>query len=202
MIQLIAVLTMLVDHLGIVYFPDNEGMRIVGRVAFPIYVYLLVIGYQRTRNVKRYMIRLSTLALLSQLPFMYALNLKSINVIATLCLCLLALLIIDRVAQRSLMIAAVLSILLLLDLLPFDYGAYALFLVLMYRFIPKAWWIPVHIVLNIAFMFYSGWLLQHYSVFGTIVILSLLQLDKFRLPTWLWRSFYPVHLLILAVLWK
>ncbi|MCR8968905.1 conjugal transfer protein TraX [Facklamia sp. 7083-14-GEN3] len=46
-----------------------EIMRNIGRLAFPIYLYLLLEGYHHTRNLKRYFTRLAFLAVVSEIPF-------------------------------------------------------------------------------------------------------------------------------------
>lgn len=86
-LKLIACITMLIDHIGATLvvraffrcpmdsaaFPFWEclyfGMRIIGRIAFPIYCFLLVEGAWRTRDPKKYGLRLFAGMLLSEIPF-------------------------------------------------------------------------------------------------------------------------------------
>lgn len=91
-LKIIAVITMIIDHIayGLIeeglwqpanYIPYYMGlsndtwhiiylvMRSVGRTAFIIYAYFLVDGYFRTRDWKRYALRLGLLAIVSEIPF-------------------------------------------------------------------------------------------------------------------------------------
>jgi hypothetical protein len=103
--QLIAMLTMLVDHAGIVLFPDNPYFRWVGRLAMPLYAYALVLGYGRTRDFRRYALRLAAIAAVSQWPYQYALPEPDepfeLNVVFTLLVSLVVLRLIDAVLPSA-----------------------------------------------------------------------------------------------------
>ena len=60
----IAIVSMLIDHMGAILFPQYIEMRIVGRLAFPIYCFLLAEGAVHTSNIRRYEIRLLAFACL------------------------------------------------------------------------------------------------------------------------------------------
>lgn len=67
-LKIIACITMLLDHIGATLVPWI-GLRIIGRLAFPIYCFLLAEGIVYTRDPKRYAIRLGIGALLAEIPF-------------------------------------------------------------------------------------------------------------------------------------
>lgn len=78
-LKIIALLSMLTDHISYVVTlafgmdtPLLFNMRAVGRIAFPLYAFLLVNGFEKTRDKRAYMERLFLFALISQIPFSLA----------------------------------------------------------------------------------------------------------------------------------
>lgn len=85
-LKMIAIITMLIDHTAAVILERmlyGQGlsaetislyivymvMRLIGRLGFPIFCFLLIEGFCHTRNVKKYALRLFLFALISEIPF-------------------------------------------------------------------------------------------------------------------------------------
>lgn len=120
-LKLIACASMLADHVGVALLPW-QILRIIGRLAFPIYAYLLVEGFHHTKHRYRYMDRILICAIVSELPFDMAafgtIHPFHQNTMLTLLLGLLALDMMERIQD---------TLCKLLGLLPILYAAARIF---------------------------------------------------------------------------
>jgi len=119
-LKLIAIITMIIDHIGacvvscIPAVQDPNSMvymlywvlRIIGRIAFPIFCFLLVEGFIHSKNRYKYALRLLIYSVISEVPFdlaltRHAINWSHQNVFFTLLLGLLSMMVLDLIQQHS-----------------------------------------------------------------------------------------------------
>ena len=92
LIKLVAIVCMIVDHAGVVFFPRVHELRLIGRIAFPLFAWCLCVGSEYTRNIWKYGFRLLIAGMLTQPIYVWAMNCKwyELNVFFELLLGLLA----------------------------------------------------------------------------------------------------------------
>lgn len=204
----IAVLTMVIDHVGAILFPDQIWMRVIGRVAFPIYAYCLAEGFRYTSDCRRYLGRLALFAILSEIPFDLAFygvpfSFAHQNVFFTLTLGLILLWVLERCREQLLLCAGAFAVLCFLaQALHMDYGAGGLLMVFAFYLAQQGAspWIGWGIFVFINLFGYAGGV-------QWAAILALLPIGlysgkagkkKQRFFYWI----YPLHLLLLWVIEK
>ena len=69
----IAIVTMVIDHMGAILYPTEMVFRYIGRISFPIFCFLLVEGFCHTHDIFGYMARLGAFALMSEIPMIWLL---------------------------------------------------------------------------------------------------------------------------------
>ena len=73
-LKLIAMITMTVDHVGLVLFPQQILFRVIGRLAFPIYAFMIAEGCVHTKSMGRYLGTMAAVAAVCQVAYFVALD--------------------------------------------------------------------------------------------------------------------------------
>ena len=68
-LKLIAMVTMIFDHVGDSLFPEYTWMRIIGRIAMPIFAFCVAEGFGHTHDKLKYLTRMAIFAVISEVPF-------------------------------------------------------------------------------------------------------------------------------------
>lgn len=216
-LKLIAIICMAVDHVGKVFFPQNIVMGIIGRVAFPLFAYCLVVGCLYTSNFKKYILRLAIFAVVSQPLFNMAFHptwqeflqeFFSLNIFFTLVAGVLAVRGLMNIKKNWWMLLIPVAMEVLLGL---DYGFYGIIMMVIFYLCRNKSWLSALLV--IAWMLWNA-TLGDFIYIGTIGLdkqfFALLALPLIYLHThvnpkinkWFFYGFYPAHLLIIFAVRK
>ena len=229
LIKALAILFMIVDHCGVVFFPECREMRMIGRIAFPLFAWCLAVGSEYTKDIWRYALRILAVGLLSQPCFMLGLNHKwyELSVYATLFCGLMGIACIRASKWGSRYWGPVLAVLTACAV-KMDYGWQGvLFILLLYGCRKSR---PAIAAFMAAFcLYWGGGTFTLTSIFGVpypqevsflryasklfadtsrvqfwaILALPLMLLplkSRLRLPKWAGYAAYPVHLLVIGVI--
>ena len=127
-LKLIAAIAMFLDHMGMLLFPGNMALRIVGRLAFPIYAYMIAEGCKYTRNRLRYFLSLFLLGAACQAVYFIVDGSLYFSILITFSLSILTTFALDRFkklpsARNGLVLATALAGVYLLNrVFTIDYG--------------------------------------------------------------------------------
>lgn len=168
-LRLIACVAMLIDHIGYSY--GILSFRIIGRLAFPIFLFLIYNGYQHTSSKWRYAFRLAFFAILSQIPFsLFGHNTfldSNGNVFFTLLICLICfwtgdLMRGNKVLKWFCLIPWIMAFgMYYLGLIRSDYGAKAVLMALsIFLFYGEALWKRVLLVVSTSCSVFYSFLLS------------------------------------------
>ena len=220
-LKLIAICTMFIDHLGYTLFPGDLWLRCVGRVAFPIFCFLIAEGCVYTHDRRKYALRLLAFALLSEIPF-NLMNSGAVwdsyhqNVLWTLLLGALVCWLMDWALKKctplSFMLtgAVMLAAYWLLEIGNTDYGGWGMLLVVMFYGVHRA---PGGAVSKMIAQLF-GLTFFSLAAMGGYVSIELWSLVAL-VPIWLYNgqrgfspkavqygfyAFYPVHILVLSLI--
>ena len=214
-LKILAILAMSLDHIAAVFLsPINMPyllMRGFGRIAFPIFCFLIVEGYYHTRDVKKYMIRLAGFALVSEIPFDLCFYQKPFywqhqNVFFTLALGLITIYAIDEIKKRFstsyikalvLQFAVIILAMTTAWFLSTDYSMLGILIIIAF-YVGRGNIIQIAISICIVTL-YLGNTFQLYSLLALIPI-YLYNGKKGPSMCYVFYVFYPAHMLILYVM--
>lgn len=209
-LKLLACVTMLLDHIGAVFVPGYT-LRIIGRLAFPIYCFLLAEGIRFTRSPVRYGIRLGIGALLSELPFELlffgTISIQHQSVMVTLLLGFLAVIWAKKMGSYLL---PLLVCFLAAELLGTDYGGWGVALIVLFAATEEKPFCQLFQTIGMAVIFLCigsmsipiGAVRVPIQLFGVasmipICLYSGRKATKSHAVQWCFYLFYPIHLLVL-----
>lgn len=220
MIKLIAALTMLTDHIGLVLFPDVLMLRLVGRLSMPLFAYVLARGYEHCRMKRgylRYILRLVLFAAVSQFPFRFMVgDARTLNVGFTWLFALSVLALYDRERHRepdfvspAAAMGAVFLAFVAAGVVWTDYGVYGILLPVAFHYglvrhkdyyrtlaLFAALWGVYTVIFGGSVLNIAG-----ASALPLIALMERRGADnRVRLPKYFYYAFYPAHISILLVI--
>ena len=96
-LKLIAMVTMTCDHVGLQLFPQMIWLRLIGRLALPIYAFMIAEGCRHTRDRKKYLLRLAAMAALCQSVYFVAMGSLYMCILVTFSLSVILITLAERV---------------------------------------------------------------------------------------------------------
>ena len=229
-LKLIACATMLCDHIGVLLFPRVALLRVIGRLAFPIFAFMIAEGSRYTRNRLRHFLTISIFATVIQLVYYFALHDTDMSILVTFSLSIPLIYAFDYAkrcvlsANRSLLLAVFSSVLFFAGVIAawsvcryvkVDYGFYGV----MTPVITSAFMLPkdapeelrrfdttpVHIAccgLALLLLCGMGQGSQSYSLIS-LALLLLYSGKRGKAPLkYFFYIFYPTHLVVLWLISK
>ena len=205
-LKMIALITMLLDHIARILFPEMVVLKIVGRMAFIIYSFLIVEGFIYTKDTKKYLFRLLVFAIISEIPYDLAFgNLlfdpTRQNVFFSLSAGLIGLMVLQCKISSDLKVLLITVIVTIANMFHVDYyylGIFQIICFYAYRNSAIKKFLTVGI-LNVFFMFRIG--VQAAAIMGFIPI-YLYNGKQGKKTGKIFYWFYPLHILFLWMIKK
>lgn len=201
MLKMIALITMIIDHIG--FFWNIDAFRIIGRVSFPIYCFLIVKGMENSSDLEKYMNRVFGLGVISQIIW-YFIGYEKLNILFTYFL-FIKMFVLNRnkkwVEFTIFLIATVM-------LCPYmDYGLYGFILLLIF-YISKIAYVSFIMMFIVNMTFILCGRLSVISIVSLVSVGIIKIFDKekyykvFKKYKKLFYISYPTHLAILLIIFS
>ena len=209
-LKILAMVTMTLDHVGLSLLPQYPVLRLLGRLAMPIYAFLIAQGCRHTRSRGRYLLRLFGLGAACQAVYYIAMDSLYMGILITFSLSVVLIWTLERAKEMKktgpilTAVAAVLGAVFLCCVLPgllpgrdfgLDYGIFGVLLPVAAYF----WGLPgMGIDLALLCLSFGG------NQWWSLLALPLLacyngQRGKWKLGTFFYL-YYPVHLAVIQLI--
>ena len=215
-LKLIAMISMVFDHAGDMFFPDVMWPRMIGRLAMPIFSFFIAEGFSHTRDRKKYLCRLGIFALISEIPFDLAfegkIGFSHQNIMLSFFLAVVALMLYDwiqggtkskenhaSIGKTVLGVIAVAAIAALSLLLRADYTIFAVIAVFLFYVLRQKHPL-VRTGVGVAFLALTRTVGYYCTTGLSFIPLAMYNGKKGKGLKWLFYGFYPGHLLLLAAI--
>lgn len=209
-LQLIALTTMTIDHIG-AYLVDFNPLRVIGRIAMPLFVLMLSEGIIYTRSRTKYFGRILVAAVLTELPLWLMHDqlgaTLSINILFSFLLCIIA----ASLIERSWYFVCLLPLFVLLpEVLGVDYGGSTVIMATCYviaaRLFPKEAIARKSVqsaglvAATVYYVLLTGSSLQWWALLALPLIWLYNGQKGRRLPRYVMYLYYPAHLLVIFLI--
>jgi len=211
-LKIIAMISMLIDHVGLVFFPNNPVFRYIGRLSFPIFAFMIAEGCRYTKNRKKHLATILSMAITYQLVYLIFLKDLYQGILVTFSLSIISIYSIEgfirnkKLPYRLAMIASLLFVIIWGVVFPIlfknegfavDYDVWGIVLPILIYFMPD----KKRKLIALAILLISMSLLSNSIQWFSLFALPLLLLyngkrGKANLK-YLFYIFYPLHLVII-----
>ena len=216
-LKIIAALSMLLDHTGLILFPDVEFLRIIGRLAFPIFSFMIAEGCKFTKNKPRYFLSVFSLALLCQIVYFVFAKSLYMSVLVTFSLSILTIYSLDyfkavlfskgctkieKLLAFSLFFITVISVYIMNIFFKIDYGFWGCMAGVFASILKKSSKKAVRVLLfgiGLIILAISLDTIQFYSLFSLPLLLLYSGKRGKRKMKSFFYIFYPAHLVVLEL---
>ena len=210
-LKLIAAVTMLLDHAGILLFPKVKLLRIIGRLAYPIFAFMIAEGCRYTHNRLRYFLMVFGLGVGCQLVYFFVGGAAYLNILLTFSASILLIYILQEMYRAKtwkkealwsvLFAAGFLSAYGIQHIITMDYGFWGIMVPVFVSFahqrkFPR--WASV-VLLGIGLVLLGADMggIQHWALLAVpLLLLYSGERGKYKMK-YFFYIFYPVHLAVL-----
>lgn len=206
--KVIALVTMIIDHmafLNISFLKNNVILRYIGRISFPLYIFILSESLIYTKNRKKFLANLFIIALLSEIPFQiyFKFNFSVHNVIFTMFFGSLIVCLIDKSLENKKYVIPLVISMILPAIFNSDYGVFGAYsIVFLYYIKTKISRKNIYSSMYIIFMCIVLYNFSIYFLMGSISAILILFYNKEK--GYAFKRFfhltYPLHLIILYLI--